>query len=50
VRATGLGTIEMARVQAGIDLVADSFKLPAKPTAANIATTEFLPPRADRNL
>jgi NitT/TauT family transport system substrate-binding protein len=50
VRTTGLGTIEMARVQAGIDLVADSFKLPAKPTAANIATTEFLPPRADRNL
>jgi NitT/TauT family transport system substrate-binding protein len=50
VRTTGLGTIEMARVQAGIDLVADSFKLPAKPTAANIATTEFLPPRAERNL
>jgi NitT/TauT family transport system substrate-binding protein len=50
VRTTGLGTIDMARVQAGIDLVADSFKLPTKPAAATIATTEFLPPRAERNL
>lgn len=50
VRSTGLGTLDMARVQAGIDLVADSFKLPAKPTAASIATTEFLPPRSERSL
>jgi NitT/TauT family transport system substrate-binding protein len=50
VRTTGLGTIDMARVQAGIDLVADAFKLPAKPVAANIATTEFLPPRSERAL
>ncbi len=50
VRAAGLGTLDMARVQAGIDLVADSFKLPNKPSAASIATTEFLPPRSERNL
>jgi NitT/TauT family transport system substrate-binding protein len=50
VRDTGLGTIDMARVQKGIDLVAESFKLPTKPTAASIATTEFLPPRSERVL
>ncbi len=48
VREVGLGTIDMARVQSGIDLIADTFRLPTKPIAANIATTEFLPPRAER--
>ncbi len=50
VRATGLGTLDMARVQAGIDVVADAFKLPMKPSAATLATTEFLPPRSERSL
>jgi NitT/TauT family transport system substrate-binding protein len=50
VRSSGLGTIEIARVQAGIDLIFDAFQLPAKPKAATIATSEYLPPRADRNL
>jgi NitT/TauT family transport system substrate-binding protein len=50
VREVGLGTIDMARVQSGIDLVADTFRLTSKPLAANIATTEFLPPRAERKI
>ncbi len=49
-REAGLGTIDMARIQSGIDLVAEVFKLPAKPEARAIATTEFLPPRAERKL
>ena len=50
VRSTGLGTLDMNRVQAGIDLVVDTFKLATKPAAATIATTEFLPPRSERSL
>lgn len=50
VREVGLGTIDMVRVQSGIDLVADTFRLTSKPIAASIATTEFLPPRAERKL
>jgi NitT/TauT family transport system substrate-binding protein len=49
-RETGLGTIDMRRVEAGIDVIASSFNLPNRPIATNIATPEFLPPRSERAL
>ncbi len=50
VRESGLGTIDMARVQSGIDLVANTFKLANKPQSSSIASTEYLPARAERML
>ncbi len=46
----GLGTIEMARVERSIKLLVDAYKLPAVPAASAVATTEFLPPAADRKM
>ncbi len=40
---TGLGFIDMKRVQSNIDLVASAYKLPSKPTAASIARKDFVP-------
>ena len=40
---TGLGFIDMKRVQSNIDLVVSAYKLPSKPTAASIARKDFVP-------
>jgi NitT/TauT family transport system substrate-binding protein len=43
VQETGLGHIDMKRVQSNIDSVAVAYKLAAKPKAEAIARTDFLP-------
>ena len=50
VAETGLGTIDMRRVQSNIDTVSAAFKLAAKPSAAAIARVDFLPPAKERGL
>jgi NitT/TauT family transport system substrate-binding protein len=45
VQETGLGYIDMKRVQNNIDLVTSAFKLANKPQAATIARTDFVPPK-----
>jgi NitT/TauT family transport system substrate-binding protein len=42
---TGLGAIDMRRVQNNIDLVVSAYKLPVKPQAAQIVRTDFVPPK-----
>ena len=49
-RETGLGTVDMGRVQSGIDVLADALKLPQKPSANAIASPAFMPPRSERSL
>jgi NitT/TauT family transport system substrate-binding protein len=48
VQETGLGFIDMKRVQSNIDLVASAYKLNSKPKAESIARTDFLPSGKDR--
>ncbi len=43
VAETGLGFIDMKRVQNNIDLVISAYKLPSKPLATAIARTDFVP-------
>jgi hypothetical protein len=43
VQETGLGFIDMKRVQNNIDLVTSAFKLANKPLATAIARTDFVP-------
>jgi NitT/TauT family transport system substrate-binding protein len=43
VQETGLGYIDMKRVQSNIDVVAAAYKLPSKPTAKSIARADFVP-------
>jgi NitT/TauT family transport system substrate-binding protein len=50
VAETGLGTIDMRRVQANIDAVSTAFKLTNKPAATAIARLDFLPPAKERSL
>ena len=50
VQESGLGTIDMRRVQSGIDAVSAAYKLPAKPAATAIARLDFLPPAKERSL
>jgi NitT/TauT family transport system substrate-binding protein len=50
VEQEGLGTIDMKRVDEAIRLLVANLKLPATPSAAAIATTEFLPPLSERKL
>ncbi len=50
VEEQGLGTIELKRVDAAIKLLVTTMNLPAIPSAAAIATTEFLPSASERKL
>lgn len=50
VQETGLGFIDMKRVQNNIDLVSTAYKLSSKPRAESIARTDFLPSAKDRQL
>jgi hypothetical protein len=46
----GLGTINMARVAEGIKTVVRAQKLTVTPNPASIASVEYLPPDADRQV
>jgi NitT/TauT family transport system substrate-binding protein len=48
VRANGLGAIDMRRLESSIDQVAIGYKFTHQPTAADIFTAGFLPPRDER--
>ena len=47
VRANGLSSVDMARLQAGIVAVEESYNLAPRLQASAMYTPEFLPPRAD---
>jgi NitT/TauT family transport system substrate-binding protein len=48
VKANGFGGIDMQRLERSIDQLAIAFRYTHKPKAADIFTSEFLPPRAER--
>lgn len=50
VRRNGLGGIDMARYQAGIDALAPVLGLKTVPKAGDLATERFLPPLAERRV
>jgi NitT/TauT family transport system substrate-binding protein len=50
VKANGVGGVDVARLTKSIDQIGDTFEYKNKPTAADIFTSEFLPPAADRKL
>ncbi len=50
VKANGVGDVDVARLTKSIDQIGDTFEYKNKPTAADIFTSEFLPPAADRKL
>jgi NitT/TauT family transport system substrate-binding protein len=47
VKANGLSSVSMPRLQETIQLVEDAYKIPNKLKAEDIYTTKFLPPAAD---
>ncbi|MFG1298825.1 ABC transporter substrate-binding protein [Xanthobacter sp. V3C-3] len=50
VKANGIGDVDPARLAKSIDQVGITYDFKAKPTAADIFTSEFLPPAADRKM
>ena len=50
VRRNGLLAIDPARMQRAIDQVVVAFELPTKPTVAQVFTSAYLPPAAERRL
>jgi NitT/TauT family transport system substrate-binding protein len=50
VKANGFGDVDMARLAKSIDQIGDTYEYKSKPKAADIFTSEFLPPVADRRL
>ena len=50
VKKNGLGAVDMARLTRSIDQIGLTFKYTNKPKAADIFTSEFLPPAADRQV
>jgi ABC-type sugar transport system ATPase subunit len=48
VRANGLSSVDMGRLQTGIRAVEEAYNLPPRVQAAQIYTPEFLPAAADR--
>lgn len=50
VKANGIGDVDAARLAKSIDQVAVTYDFKAKPTAADIFTSEYLPPAADRKM
>jgi NitT/TauT family transport system substrate-binding protein len=50
VRANGISAVDTARLQAGIVAVEEAYNLAPRLQAAQIYTTEFLPPAADRRI
>lgn len=47
-RAAGLGDVDDARLTRSVDIIAQSFELPRKPTAAEVFNRAFLPAKAER--
>ncbi|WP_296580019.1 ABC transporter substrate-binding protein [Xanthobacter sp.] len=50
VKANGTGDVDPARLVKSIDQVGITYEFKAKPTAADIFTSEFLPPAAERKM
>jgi NitT/TauT family transport system substrate-binding protein len=50
VKANGFGGVDMTRLSKSIDQIALTYEFKNKPTAADMFTSEFLPPAADRKL
>jgi NitT/TauT family transport system substrate-binding protein len=48
VKAHGYGGVDLARFQASIDLIGQSYKFKNKPNAPDLFDASFLPPEADR--
>jgi NitT/TauT family transport system substrate-binding protein len=46
----GLGSIKMNRISEGILMITSALKLPTAPSPESIASTDFLPPEAERKL
>ena len=46
----GIGDVDPARLKKGIDLLVENLKLPRTPSADEVFTRAFLPPRAERDL
>lgn len=47
-QAVGMGDVDPARFARAIDQVVETFSLPATPTMADVFSSEFLPPKAER--
>ena len=50
VRRSGIGDVDMARLNRHIDIVTEGFQLPRKLTAAAVFDPSFLPPAAERQV
>jgi NitT/TauT family transport system substrate-binding protein len=50
VKKDGFGGVQPARLAKNIELIADVFKLPAKPAPDKVFTDKFLPPAAERKV
>lgn len=50
VKANGVGGVDMDRLAKSIDQIADTYEFKNRPKAADIFTSEFLPPVAERKL
>jgi NitT/TauT family transport system substrate-binding protein len=50
VKKDGLGGVQPARLAKNIELIAEVFKLPAKPAPDKVFTDKFLPPAAERKV
>jgi NitT/TauT family transport system substrate-binding protein len=50
VKKDGFGGVQPARLAKNIELIADIFKLPAKPAPDKVFTDRFLPPAAERKV
>ncbi|MFG1200848.1 ABC transporter substrate-binding protein [Xanthobacter aminoxidans] len=50
VKANGTGDVDPARLAKSIDQVGITYEFKAKPTAADIFTSEYLPPAAERKM
>ena len=48
VKEAGVGGVDMARLAKSIDQIADTYEFKNRPSAADIFTSEFLPPVAER--
>jgi NitT/TauT family transport system substrate-binding protein len=50
VKANGFGDVDMARLAKSIDQIALTYDFKSRPTAADIFTSQYLPPAAERKL
>ena len=50
VRANGFGGVDMARLEKSIDQIALTYDFKSRPKAADIFTSQYLPPASERKL